>query len=93
MAAAGRVNGYVCDSCGGKTVTIHRDEGVTPMFIGCRALPGCQGRAVSLMYTSNPAWELPEPKWEWYRPESTRHLSAEVADHVRRGGLLLREVR
>lgn len=52
-----RINAYVCDDCRAVTVTVDRHEGVTPMFLACRALgepnsPGnpCKGRGVSSMY-------------------------------------------
>lgn len=32
-----RVNVYVCQKCGGHTVTVDVDEGVTPFMIGCHA--------------------------------------------------------
>lgn len=50
-------NAYVCDDCGRFIVTVDRHEGVTPMFLACRALgePNtpmnpCKGRSVSSMY-------------------------------------------
>ena len=32
-----RINVYVCQKCGGYTVTVDVDEGVTPFMIGCHA--------------------------------------------------------
>jgi hypothetical protein len=32
-----RINVYVCQKCGGHTVTVDVDEGVTPFMIGCHA--------------------------------------------------------
>lgn len=32
-----RINVYVCEKCGGHTVTVDVDEGVTPFMIGCHA--------------------------------------------------------
>lgn len=32
-----RINVYVCRKCGGYTVTVDVDEGVTPFMIGCHA--------------------------------------------------------
>jgi hypothetical protein len=61
MTAAGHVNGYWCRDCGGTTYVIHVHEGVTPMFLACRAQGGtaeglmCGQMARSLMYP----WEQP----------------------------------
>ena len=32
-----KINVYVCQKCGGLTVTVDVDEGVTPFMLGCRA--------------------------------------------------------
>lgn len=32
-----RINVYVCRKCGGHTVTVDVDDGVTPFMIGCHA--------------------------------------------------------
>lgn len=95
MSFLGRTNAYVCDQCGRYTVTIDRDEGVTPMFLACRATPECTGRAVSLGY---PEGTVPDhigaPAFEWYRPaeRELRDLDAATFEHVARGGLLLRPI-
>jgi hypothetical protein len=81
--AVGEKNAYWCDSCHGYVVTIDVDDGVTPMFLACRAKgeptdPGndCRGTSRSMMYPDEP-WPdqdgygnaIPtEPEWEWYRP-------------------------
>ena len=75
---AGQKNAYYCETCGLYTLTIHRDDGVTPMFLACRAagdVETCQGRAVSMMYRdvdSAPAHVQREPAWEWVRPKPKR---------------------
>ena len=91
-----RENAYVCPKCKAPTVTVDVDDGVTPMFLGCRATPGCDGMAQSSMYPKEPRppW-VPEPAWEWYRPTLKQAKKKEARypgtlDHVRRGGLLLR---
>jgi hypothetical protein len=100
----GQVNGWYCATCGRVTYGIHLHHGVTPMFLGCRATPDCEGMAASLKYPWNkqftsddrlPAW-LAKPgvgvTVEWYRPEQiiqAMRRSGE-AEHVERGGLLLR---
>ena len=96
--ATGRVNAYKCDSCGRYTVTIDRDEGVTPMFLACRADGTedfkCNGRAVSLGYPQGPTPDWAVPAWEWYKPSriEMHGLSPEMRDHVQRGGLMLRKI-
>ena len=92
-----RLNAYRCDDCGRYTVTIDRDEGVTPMFLGCRAdgtEGGCKGRAVSLGYPKGPRPSWAVPAWEWYKPGpiEMRGMSPEMRDHVQRGGLALRRI-
>lgn len=65
----GRENVYVCDKCHGHIVTVDRDPGVTPMFLGCRATEGCDGQMVSSGYpdpSKKPA-SIGPATWEWYR--------------------------
>lgn len=89
-------NAYVCGTCGAAFHTIDAHPGVTPSSLSHATLqPGtrCEGRCVSQGY---PAGAIPtslgEPSHEWYRPSTTEldGCSPQVADHVRRGGLLLR---
>jgi hypothetical protein len=90
---SGRHNAYRCDDCGALTVVVHRDAGVTPMFLGCRATHGCRGRAVSLGYPSGPIPpSLLPARWEWYRPDRSDPISRDAAmrSHVEQGGLALR---
>jgi hypothetical protein len=104
----GTINGYRCDralsapedSCGLHTYVVHVDGGVTPMFLACRAEgvdpseAKCKGRAVSLMYPSQPPpeWVVDEVKWEWFRPTSAEFNALDEAsrEHVQKGGVLLR---
>lgn len=97
MSLIGRENVYTCKRCGGFTVTIDVDDGVTPMFIECRTPPpgagACNGTAASAMYPPGPRPpNIPPPAWEWYRPlpEEVARLTMGMADHVEQGGLLLR---
>jgi hypothetical protein len=92
---AGDINGYLCPECGRTTVVIHVDDGVTPMFLACRAdghepTEECMGLAVSLMYPPGPPPS--EPEWEWYRPtpRQARRMSVEMQEHIDKGGLALR---
>lgn len=89
--SVGDKNAYWCPECHGYVVTIDVDQGVTPMFLACRAkgepsnpLNDCTGQMHSMMYPEEP-WpdedgygdRIPtEPTWEWYRPTS-------IADRVR----------
>lgn len=102
MSERGEINGYRCDTCGEHTYIVHVDDGVTPMFLGCRksgsAEGGCQGQGVSLMYPPPPIppYVLASVEWEWYEPDLGElprldALSGEL-DHVQRGGLLLRRL-
>ncbi len=92
----GAINVWTCESCGCHTVAIHRDAGVTPMFLDCQAGTGCGGMAVSAMYPPLPAPPhiMAELKWEWYRPDDEELATAEAAvrDHVERRGLLIRPI-
>lgn len=97
MMPAGSINAWECPVCGHLTVAVHVDEGVTPMFLGCRRKPGCTGRAVSSGYPS-----LPVPErirllcaWEWFRPSATqmkryRREDPAMFQHCAQGGLELR---
>jgi hypothetical protein len=90
-----RRNAYVCRKCVGVIVTVDRDEGVTPMFLRCRATKDCTGQMVSCMYRVNEVMKIPpEPTWEWYAPNHAerRKLTPEMLDHVEKGGLLIREI-
>jgi hypothetical protein len=33
----GEINGWTCDQCGETTYVVHVADGVTPMFLACRA--------------------------------------------------------
>ncbi len=86
------INQYTCDECRGTIVTVDRDEGVTPFMLGCRAKPGCTGLMRSSFY-SLPT--IPRPSWEWYKPqfeEELKKLDHQTREHVKLGGLLLRQI-
>lgn len=63
----------------------------------------CEGTSRSMMYPGEPWPEedglghpIPtEPTWEWYTPEAEEILTLDVesVDHVRKGGLLLRQIK
>ena len=81
-----RINQYTCETCGGVITTIDRVAGTTPMFLNCRATPGCDGRSVSSMYRVSPHLK---PEWEWYRPKKAK---GENREYVDMGGLLIRRI-
>lgn len=75
--AAGGKNAYFCQTCQKYIVTVNIVEGVTPMFLSCRAAEGCEGRMTSCMYPPHP-WpeedgfgnKIPkEVTHEWYMPD------------------------
>ena len=80
-------NIYTCKICGKYIVTIDMDEGVTPMFLNCRATRDCHGTMVSHMY------RVPQnidPDWEWHKPIDLSGLSPDMREHVELGGLCIR---
>lgn len=99
---AGAINWYVCPVCDGLTVTVHRDEGITPSRIDCRAdgkVGGCEGQAASAWYPNTP---LPERRryavWAWFRPDIRELMASETPPdqatirYLEGGGLLLQPV-
>lgn len=92
MSFQGKHNIYKCPD-GHLTVTIDRDDGVTPYLTSCTH-SGCQELARSHIY--NPMCQVFEPTHEWYKPtlEEATHLELNEAtlEHIRRGGLILREM-
>lgn len=95
-----RENVYTCQKCGGYTVTVDVDEGVTPFMIACRAsgkVGDCRGQAYSAFYPKGPRpSHIPEPAWEWYRPtpEGQRRIDRKhpgMMQHFKNGGLDIRK--
>jgi len=92
----GEVNVYVCQKCKGHTVTVDRDEGVTPFILGCRAdgtTYGCKGMAESSFY--RPTFKPGLPAWEWYKPDQAelhRTRDANMLRHYAMGGLNIRRI-
>ena len=89
----GERNVYECNACGGRIVVIHTHEGVTPMFLACRATEACRGQSYSLGYPPSQwidslgipasyAWTLPSPR-EFAR------MDAAMQGHIQQGGLML----
>lgn len=89
----GDVNGYYCRSCTGIIYIRHADEGVTPMFLACRATKGCKGSMASMMY------RLPDPEfhplhitYEWFTPDDLSGYDEAMREHIQMGGLDLRRI-
>ena len=81
-----RKNAYECDECSSYIVTVDREPGVTPFMVGCG---NCEGKAKSKFYRIA---EWMEPTHEWFRPETLDGLSPWSIDHVKNGGLMLRQI-
>jgi len=88
----GKINIYTCPGCHGETVTIDRDEGVTPFFLRCRCTDGCAALAQSACY--RPRHGHGPPAWEWYAPDAEERAKAGPAmrDHAEMGGLFIRRI-
>lgn len=85
-------NAYICDKLHA-TVTIDREDGVTPMFISC---PVCNGQATSRMYRVD---QTLEPTLEWFKPTLAElkkvykgAILQAMEEHVKQGGLDLRKI-
>jgi hypothetical protein len=86
----GRKNIYVCEKCFGHIVTVDRDSGTTPMFLGCHATAGCDGMMQSSFYR---VWDQSiGASHEWYRPTEPEKAALDDATlaHVEQFGLLIR---
>lgn len=82
---------YRCESCGQSMVTVRALDltGVTPMFLTCRADPGCGGRMSRLIGVM-----AGEPTHCWRKPlpkdlATARRMGRDAFDYLKRGGLLL----
>lgn len=95
MSKLPRENVYICPKQH-LTVTVDVAAGVTPFYLGCKAL-GCQEMAQSSFYPKQPRpAHIPAPAWEWYKPTLKQAKRKEsrypgTIQHVQSGGLLLRE--
>ncbi len=87
MEKKGKINIYECDNRH-KTVTINRNNGVTPFVIGC---PICGFDSRSHFYHVN---QNHTPTHEWYKPGFFERLKLSKHErcHVKMGGLLLRKI-
>lgn len=93
MMPVGSINAWQCEACGQLTSAVHVDPGVTPMFLACRATPGCRGRGTSRMYAAG-ATPVEGIRFEWRAATKSemkrwRHEDPAMHDHCRLGGLVL----
>lgn len=103
----GQLNAWRCEACDFPFVAFDRHPGTTPMMVSHRTFEpdtDCNGLCASVFYNrpgvERAAIDLGQggqqirPSHEWYRPsvDELRSASAAVRDHVRQGGLLVREV-
>lgn len=102
---AGRLNVWLCETCGVGVLCVDEHPGVTPMMVSHHTLgdPDCAGMCASQFYRRDKILEYApayrghtnlEPTYEWYRPSEVelRGENAEVRGHVYQGGLLVRAV-
>ncbi len=84
----GSINVYGCQNpqCQHEMVTIDRHQGVTPFLAICSK---CGGMSQSRMYNVDQALA---PALEWYRPESLTGFPPPIQEHLRMGGLVLRQI-
>ena len=94
---AGAINGYRCRRCTKYIFVIHKDKGVTPMFLRCRATEDCGGEMLSLGYPAERGNPMPPTlqekiQWKWVRPTEAEwnKMDDAMKDHIIRGGLELR---
>lgn len=85
----GKLNIYTCQKCREHIVTQDLEPGVTPFSLPCRATPHCKGWMQSSMYRVFD--QSMKPAFVWYRPPATQRLTKGEAEHVNKGGLLLRK--
>ena len=99
MSVKGKINVYRCDN-GHDTVTICRDEGVTPFMLGCRwetKENWPKNRPCPLMGRSaffHDSVQDRTPEWEWFSPtlEEIKKMPPAMREHVAQGGLDLRRI-
>jgi hypothetical protein len=68
-----RVNIYTCDKCGNQTITVHADEGIAPVLIGCDKCKN--GDSQSHFY--NVPQNL-KAKYEWFKPLTDAEIKEQI---------------
>ena len=90
MEPRGAKNRYDCQACGKSIVTVNADSGTTPFMVACRATPGCSGAMYSAMY------QIPQTMlagFEWFKPSKLKKYDRYDREHIKKGGLILRELK
>lgn len=82
-----KINIYECEK-GHQTITRDCEEGVTPFMIECTH-EGCDLMARSNFYQVD---QNATPSYEWYKPSNYVGLHNDEIEHVKKGGLLMREI-
>lgn len=90
---AGMVNQYDCDTCHDHIITKTIHDGTTPFMLECYATAGCKGIMRSRFYRV--PQDFPHTH-EWFVPDlenpNVRRKYAHWLEHVKKGGLVIREV-
>lgn len=88
----GQINVYTCQTCHQRLVTVDRDDGVTPMFLGCTSGNRCEYPMISAGYQCD---QTEPPTHEWYRPslKNARRRGPSMLEHVKLGGLDIRPIK
>ena len=95
----GRLNIYVCEACRSHIVTRDVDEGVTPFMLSSAEYcpKGCVSEKPGGVHMSSSFYRVWDQRiredYQWYAPgpEESAGLNPYHADHVERGGLLIRK--
>lgn len=88
----GAKNVYCCDTCRKHMVTRDKDAGTTPFIVSCQLTPRCRGKMYSSLYRVFDPQDRLMPTHEWYKPSVLEVIPPQLADHVQKGGLLLRPI-
>jgi hypothetical protein len=96
MSYQGKINIYTCNK-GHKTVTIDRDDGVTPFIIACPKCdePPVLGSGSDDGFAQSSFYRVPQnitPEYEWYTPVNLEGFSQEAREHILNGGLVKRKI-
>lgn len=83
------VNAYICPQCKMATVTRNIEPGVTPLMIGCRATPVCDGMAISQFYRG--FFGMAPVRWGWRHPTKAEFERADssMQEYYAKGAMML----
>ena len=94
MEQINKVNGYTCDRCPARIVTVNRADGVTPFMVLHSHAPEHGLVPCSEQFIKSCFYRVPqdlEPTHEWYKPEKAPRDRYE-REHWEQGGLSLRRI-